>query len=193
VKKLEAKYPAFTEFICKKTAPLFDKLRAVLGSMMRAQVKRVDQYEIAVINDPTQTAPSHSMLAKDHDDHPLHAIAAQCAREAVKQIGAVMRDAWNGTKQADDVIALMRQFFVHPNDIDVVASTAPSALLAKIKAFADTHPAVILQLNRANSVARFLRQAKEEHAEALRTAKEMYAQDDTNADRLIVLMKLDTV
>ncbi|MBW8888470.1 MAG: peptidoglycan-binding protein [Fibrobacteres bacterium] len=192
VKKLEAKYPEFTELLCRTTAPLLDKLSAVLGSMMRAQVTRVDQYEKAVVNDPTQTAPSHSMLAKDHDDHPLHAIAAQCAREAVKQIGAVMRDAWNGVKSPDDVIALMKQFFVHPNDIDVVASTAASPILAKIKAFGDTHPAVILQLNRANSVARFLRQAKEEHAEAFKTAKDMYAQDDTNADRIMVLMKLET-
>jgi hypothetical protein len=193
VKKLEAKYPEFTKFLCRTTAPLLEKLRAVLGSMLREQVKRVDQYEQAVLKDPNQTAPSHSMLAKDHDDHPLHAIAAQCAREAVRQLGIAMRDAWTGAKSADEAVALMKRFFVHPNDIDLVASTPPSAILALIKAFGEKNPGVIAQLSRANSEARFLRLAKEEHAEVFRTAKEMYAQNEINADRIVLLMKLEAV
>ncbi|MEO7424050.1 MAG: HET-C-related protein [Fibrobacteria bacterium] len=193
LKDLEKKYPKLATALCRTISPLMDKLRAVQGAMLREQVKRVDQYEKAVLKDPNQTAPSHSMLAKDHDDHPLHAIAAQCARETVKQIGAAIRDAWQGTKTADAVVALMKQFFVHPNDIDPGQPTAATPILAMIKAFAAKNPAVLIQLNRANSEARFLREARQEHAEILKTAREMYAFDDTNADRIVELMKLETV
>src|SRR3712207_7743973 len=38
------------------------------------------------------TDPSHSQLAKDHFEHPLHSLAADLAREAVAGIGTVLKD-----------------------------------------------------------------------------------------------------
>ncbi|SJZ81680.1 HET-C-related protein [Novilysobacter spongiicola] len=61
------------------------------------------------------TDPSHSQLAKDHDVHPLHVLAAKLAKYAVKQAGAAMKARWDGDT-ASDPGGVATAFFVHPYD-----------------------------------------------------------------------------
>ena len=48
---------------------------------------------------------THTMLAKDGQDHPLHGIAATLAIEAVRNVGqAIMQRVWAGVGRAEDVV-----------------------------------------------------------------------------------------
>ena len=55
----------------------------------------------------TGTDPTHSQLAKDHDVHPFHEIAALVARDAVAIAGKEMKRYWQGdhTKNPAKIIA----------------------------------------------------------------------------------------
>lgn len=61
------------------------------------------------------TDPSHSQLGKDHDDHPLHTLAAELAMTAVARVGEAMRAMWRGYPYADPA-RIAASFLVHPND-----------------------------------------------------------------------------
>jgi outer membrane protein OmpA-like peptidoglycan-associated protein len=50
--------------------------------------------------DPNSSDPTHTQIAKDHDDHPFHVIAADLAMEAVRQIGEVIMRYWNWSPSA---------------------------------------------------------------------------------------------
>jgi hypothetical protein len=55
-------------------------------------------------------------LAKDHDNHPFHTLAAELAKEAVKKVGsAVAAHWWNGDATADPAL-IARGFMTHPFD-----------------------------------------------------------------------------
>lgn len=184
IKEFELKYPRLSKFSCNLTRAPREFLRAEIGTMLRNYVKNVGQYEKDVLKDPNHTAPSHSMLAKDHDDHPLHAIAAQCARQAVKEMGIAMRDAWLGGLTPDQLVQKALSFMVHPNDIDQKQADGPGGILERIRLFAAANPTVIVQLNRANSEARFLNETQKEHSAILKEAGAMYAFNEELADRI---------
>lgn len=59
------------------------------------------------------TNPSHSQLAKDHDHHHLHDLAAQLAMIAVRDTGKAMKAYWNGNKTSDPV-SVAKKYIVHP-------------------------------------------------------------------------------
>ncbi len=59
--------------------------------------------------------PSHSQLAKDHDDHPFHALAAILAKHAVRDVGKAMKDRWEG-RPGPDPVEVAASYLVHPND-----------------------------------------------------------------------------
>lgn len=65
--------------------------------------------------DKAGTDPTHSQLAKDHDDHPLHDLAAQLAKSAVRLMGEKLNAYWN-SKVAFDPAQEGRKFFRHPRD-----------------------------------------------------------------------------
>jgi type VI secretion system secreted protein VgrG len=87
-------------------------------------------------NTSGSTDPSHSQLAKDHDNHPFHALAAQLAGHAVEQVGAAMYRRWKGDT-ASDPATLASSFICHPND-----STWQDAIVSN---WAKSHPKEILQ------------------------------------------------
>ena len=58
--------------------------------------------------------PTHSQLAKDHDDHPLHELAALMAQEAVKDVGRELGKYWKGESNLSPV-DVASSFFVHPD------------------------------------------------------------------------------
>ncbi|WP_062388469.1 HET-C-related protein [Pseudomonas abietaniphila] len=64
--------------------------------------------------DPTFEV-SHSQLAKDHAEHPLHDLAARLAKEAVGQVTRATLARWLG-EPTDDPVELAASFLCHPQD-----------------------------------------------------------------------------
>ena len=65
--------------------------------------------------DAAGTDPTHSQLAKDHDDHPLHELAALLARAAVRDVGEKLMMYWAHHTPLDaDFIC--RKYLKHPKD-----------------------------------------------------------------------------
>ncbi len=60
--------------------------------------------------------PTHSQLAKDHDVHHFHSIAAEIAKIAVKSVGQAMYDNIVLNKKIIDPISVAKSFMVHPLD-----------------------------------------------------------------------------
>ncbi len=63
-----------------------------------------------ILSDYTQ-----SQLAKDHEEHPFHPLAAELAGEVVLDLGQAMKDAWS--RRQTDVTPLMqivRDRLIHP-------------------------------------------------------------------------------
>lgn len=76
----------------------------------------VDDAQVYLNGDPNtngSTDPSHSQLAKDHDDHPFHTLAGLLATEAVKTVGKEMADHWKGDRKANPG-SIAANFLVHP-------------------------------------------------------------------------------
>jgi hypothetical protein len=192
VHKLEQKYPKVATALCRATDLAREWLRSKLGTGMREEIKRLGKAEKAFFDDPKSTAPTHSQLAKDHDDHPLHAIAAECARSMVADMGLGVRDAWKNQLSSDALVARAFRYIVHPDDIafQVVPAPGPGQLLEQIRAFADANPAVIKSLDFASSKARFLAESRTAQSERLGTANQMLASNDENANRTSELTAL---
>jgi len=80
----------------------------------------VDDVQTMTESDPYtdgSTDPTHSQLAKDHDDHPLHTLAAKLAMHAVRTVGRAMDRQWTGDP-AFDPAKTAAAFMVHPFDSD---------------------------------------------------------------------------
>ena len=60
--------------------------------------------------------PTHSQLAKDHDVHHFHSIAAEIAKLAVKNVGTAMAYHMLKKGKPADPIAIAKSYFVHPLD-----------------------------------------------------------------------------
>lgn len=64
--------------------------------------------------DTTGTDPTHSQLAKDHDDHPLHELAAVLAQRAVAEVGQSLERYWREGDRSSDARSVAGSFFQHP-------------------------------------------------------------------------------
>jgi hypothetical protein len=90
----------------------------VINSLLKLVGNSVSDEQVYRTGDPNtngSTDPSHSQLAKDHDNHPFHVLAVILAKEAVKNVGAAMAARWNGDATADPS-AIAAAYFVHPLD-----------------------------------------------------------------------------
>jgi hypothetical protein len=62
--------------------------------------------------------PTHSQLSKDHGDHPLHELAAECAGMVAKSIAKYAIDNWTAGKRGDTEIERLCQiangYIFHP-------------------------------------------------------------------------------
>lgn len=188
--KLEETYPAYATFLCRCTDAAREWLRNKLGTAIREEIKQLGQAERAFFDDPTSTAPTHSQLAKDHDDHPLHVTAAICARIMVADVGRAMFDAWEGKRSAAELVQYALRYVVHPDDIDVSVVAGPGAIVAEIKDFADKNPAVVNSLDFPTSKARFLAEALAARERQLDEASVMFARNEENADRTAELTRI---
>ncbi|WP_268797880.1 HET-C-related protein [Pseudomonas huanghezhanensis] len=117
----------FVEFL-QRCAQYLLGLSSVVGNGVGIIMKdllthlgeNVDDWQTRYGQDPHlngSTDPTHSQLAKDHAEHPLHLLAASLASDAVKQVAQAMTDYWNGDTSADP-IAVATAYFKHPQDCD---------------------------------------------------------------------------
>jgi hypothetical protein len=92
----------------------------IMKDVLQQFGENVDNWQTRYGQDPHEngsTDPTHSQLAKDHAEHPLHLIAAELASEAVEKVAIAMVAHWNGDENADPV-AVARSYFKHPQDSD---------------------------------------------------------------------------
>ena len=90
----------------------------VVNPLIHANGRGVSDAQVLAKGYPganNSTDPSHSQLAKDHDVHALHTIAAHLSQAVVKGVGDLMQRRWKGDVTADPA-ALAGSFLVHPLD-----------------------------------------------------------------------------
>jgi hypothetical protein len=124
---------------------------SVINPLIHANGNGVSDAQVAAKGYPGHTGstdPSHSQLAKDHDVHALHAIAAQLSKAVIKGVGALMLKRWEGDLTADPA-ALAGSFMVHPLDCGWQDE--------RLANWAKTHPA---QLERLESATEYQHQVK---------------------------------
>ncbi|WP_282115235.1 HET-C-related protein [Pseudoalteromonas arctica] len=66
----------------------------------------------------TGTDPTHSQLAKDHDVHPFHEIAALVAQDAVSRAGKSIKFYWEGSVQ-ENPLRVIPNIIQHPDFHDL--------------------------------------------------------------------------
>jgi type VI secretion system secreted protein VgrG len=122
---------------------------AALKKQAGARIRRpqIEQYDFDSSMDP-----SHTMVAKDANDHPLHDLAGSLARLAVLDVGRSVADVWDGKAGADQVVASASKYFVHP---------AHSSLFDKqVAAWAAKHP---VEIRKASDQAAAIKRSQEHH------------------------------
>jgi hypothetical protein len=90
----------------------------VYSSLLQLMGNSVDDAQVLGRGDPNtngSTNPSHSQLAKDHDNHAFHTLAALLAKLAVKEVGIAMAARWAGDA-TDNPALVAANFLVHPMD-----------------------------------------------------------------------------
>jgi hypothetical protein len=113
--------------------------------------------DIQSFADNTATGePTHSQMSKDHDDHPLHVLAARLAMEAVRRVGFAMKEAFAGRATLQTVMAEVRLMMTHPQKTQWMDTI--------VREWARNHPAEIKQA--ANR--RWLGERSRQHYETLR-------------------------
>jgi type VI secretion system secreted protein VgrG len=111
----------------------------VLSTLIHLVGNSVDDQQVVRRGDPNMNGslhPSHSQLAKDHDDHPFHTIAATLAQDAVRHVGKSIAARWWGGDTSADPAGLAASFIAHPLDTnrqDELVRTWATTHLASIK------------------------------------------------------------
>ncbi|QJE00688.1 type VI secretion system tip protein VgrG [Massilia forsythiae] len=91
----------------------------VYSTLLHLVGNSVDDQQIVRVGDPNtngSTNPTHSQLAKDHDNHPFHTLAAELAKIAVTKVGSAVADRWWNGDTAIDPALIARGFLTHPFD-----------------------------------------------------------------------------
>jgi hypothetical protein len=128
--------PTVFRAYCKATDWLFGWVDHAIGEALHLGASLMDDAQTEYVqNLATSTNPTHSQLAKDHDDHPLHVLAAQCAQDAVRAVARDVVASWNGKMSPDGVAATLRKFFVHPAHMSMLDLDA-GLIIDRIKGWA---------------------------------------------------------
>ncbi|MNO58249.1 Heterokaryon incompatibility protein Het-C [compost metagenome] len=172
--QLYSKVKQVTEFPTAAISYCSNMLKRPLLKFAGDQIATV---QVLLDHDPNTHAAvfaTHSQLAKDHDTHPFHTLAAELAKVAVTAVGKAMYDHWAGNPNADnDPAKIARDFVIHPNDAEwyksVVISWAESNQ-SKIDQGTSIETLRALQLTEVEDV---LKQLEKAHAEVEQQVKEI--------------------
>jgi outer membrane protein OmpA-like peptidoglycan-associated protein len=115
IEELEKDYPNAATLVCRNVTLPVKHVTTKLGYLLHEAANTVDDYQTQYANGPNPENPTHTQLAKDHDDHPLHELAALCAQELVQTVGRAMADAWNQKLSLRELQELAGSYFVHPH------------------------------------------------------------------------------
>ena len=164
----EKENPRAATAMCKATDYLFGWIGLAIGGAVRSGANVIDDAESAYLQDPNSTNPTHSQVAKDHAEHPLHQLAAQLASDASLEVAKVMQRAWNGEATADDVVAAASALVVHPADLP-----QDGAVLKKIAAWGKANPAGVRKLSSRSEMIELSKQYRKRFDDTLRKLDEL--------------------
>ena len=88
----------------------------VYSTLLKVVGDSVDDQQVIRVGNPNtngSTDPTHSQLAKDHDNHPFHILAAELAKYAVRTVGQALADRWAGNVTVDPA-NIASKFLIHP-------------------------------------------------------------------------------
>lgn len=91
---------------------------AVIQGLLSWVGDNIDEFQTLSGHNPNVVPglhPTHSQLAKDHDTHPFHDLAAYLATYAVQMVGQAMYEYWQGNTERDPASVAVA-FILHPND-----------------------------------------------------------------------------
>jgi hypothetical protein len=124
-RKAEERFPTVAELACNTIGVVIRKVKFYLGVFLGLNASLIDDAQTAFLQDRANNSdPTHSQLAKDHDDHPLHVLACELAAGASRDVGENIQRAWDGEATADRVVLAAAQYLVHPANIRVGSSAA---------------------------------------------------------------------
>ncbi|MGV6395586.1 HET-C-related protein [Pseudomonas caspiana] len=95
---------------------------AVMQGLLTVLGNSIDDAQTHLGQDPNtsgSTDPSHSQLAKDHGEHPLHELAALLAQDAVLRMGQTMLYKWQNISGQPDPARLAADHLQHPMDFSL--------------------------------------------------------------------------
>jgi hypothetical protein len=183
----EKEYPKLATFTCRTIGAVVKSIQVLIGGLMQTVGNQIDDAQTLWLQDPTSTDPTHSQIAKDHDDHPLHVLASNLAGGASKDVGLAIQKAWNGGASADDVVAAASRYVVHPSHIRN-GSEAVWVLMA-IDVWARSCPMVVAQLGSRTWVTEWAKKRSADLAEMRKRADELSGTGQPEQDRLEKLRK----
>ncbi len=186
---LQRAHPRLATAMCRTTQFLLHWLSALLGSAVRGLGNQIAQAQTAFENDPTSTDPTHSQLAKDHDDHPFHTIAAECAGIAAREVARQVAGAWarSGPTEQSAVNTAVG-FLIHPEDLALAPGTG--AIDSAIRAWAG-NPANAAAIRKGSSqgwMREAGRRALSEWDELQQRADRLLRSSRALGDRILELM-----
>jgi hypothetical protein len=101
----------------------------VAGPLTEGAVnRRMEKKSLATIDPKGALNPTHSQIAKDDIEHPLHRAAARLAHDVDVAIGKVMIEVWMGKRPVSDAQRLIDIYMAHPKDGDWWRSTLSQAV-----------------------------------------------------------------
>lgn len=169
IEGFKKEHPVIFTLMCRTIGMLMKFLNWLMGALVRLIANQIDEYQVFTNSAPS-LAPTHTQIAKDHDDHPLHQLAGQCAQSAVKDIGHRMAEIWG--KPAEQRAALTQalldraeSYFVHP-DLVVTSPGPPDSqvtIINIVRSWANDpkNQAAIVRSGKRTVLDEHLREAEE--------------------------------
>ncbi len=93
-------------------ASVMQWIKSLLAYIANEVLMEIPHHQPVMATDPT-----HTQLAKDHDEHPLHVLAVNCAKSMVAHMGTSMQDAWCGHISTIELQKRARDLFIHPEKL----------------------------------------------------------------------------
>ena len=162
---LSKQYPWVGEALNTLSTLLAALPHAILKAQAKNHATRVTKSQDEFLGNALFLHPTHSQLSKDHDDHPLHVLAANMAMGVVAEVGGLMDKVWAGHATVEKMVQAALQYFVHPEDIQDAAADRRSWLFERARQWAKAHPEKVQLLEKGAIVERQFAEAQ--HAEAL--------------------------
>jgi hypothetical protein len=181
---LGKKYPWLSTTLCEISNLVSALPNAVLAKAVKNHATNTTKSQDEFLKNPSSTHPTHSQLAKDHDDHPLHTLTAHLAMGAVRDVGGLMAQVWKKQRDVDAVVQAALKYLVHPEDIHDTATDGRAWILKMTRAWAKANAPAIKLLEKGAIIERQFTEAKEQLA---RVQSQLKAAGD--ADVLIAQLR----